>query len=543
MTDGQTGVATLERERAPFFEDDRPDPPRHTRRPPRAEGTGSRARLGRLWKSCKPEAGDRRPLALFLVVLVAGALLRFWNVGRQPGWQNDETVYTEIGRNVAVHGQITEHAQQLVAKGPFLFHPPFYFLLLGGWFRLFGSGITQARTLSVVASLVMLVLLFRLMWKLYDARLAAISVCLVILDGWMIFVERISYIENTLMVLVVLAMICYQRAIESPTLRRYVIAGAMFGACAVFKQTGAYLLVVALVHFVITRRDGRGRRAMMGVAALIIGLYVSMMVIAFDLNSHHFFITDTIIQFDRTFGLRESHGTLTSPLKGIELLERQYYVFLPSLLVAVTSFLVLIRRTIQCLRARSFAPIGEETLLYSWSAGAIVSFGVISLRFPQYFVLVLVPMYCYLYQEAVRYFRRVRIDHPHSPYGKLVPSVIAGLVVALGLASATSRVYLRHDNVLLDVREYAIHHIPRDSSVVTLEAVGDEIPQPWCTEANFNACNTAGNVKYIITYVTFLQPNPPAIKKRLRQGQGGWVRKRTFRGFKETATVWELTGR
>src|SRR5271168_407896 len=121
-----------------------------------APGDGAPARSRSGWLP-RPLAGRTRPwpvLAVFGLILAAAAALRLWDLGRKPGWQSDETVYTDIAKNLATSGSLSEHIQYHTSWAPFLFHPPFYFLLLAGWFKVVGAGVPQARMLAVIASLV-----------------------------------------------------------------------------------------------------------------------------------------------------------------------------------------------------------------------------------------------------------------------------------------------------------------------------------------------------------------------------------------------------
>jgi 4-amino-4-deoxy-L-arabinose transferase-like glycosyltransferase len=106
-------------------------------------------------------------LAAFVPLLAGAAALRLWDLGGKPGWQSDETVYADVARNLATSGSLSAHIQYHTSWAPFLFHPPFYFLLLAGWFKITGAGVPQARLLSVIASLVTLCMLVRLIWRLH----------------------------------------------------------------------------------------------------------------------------------------------------------------------------------------------------------------------------------------------------------------------------------------------------------------------------------------------------------------------------------------
>ena len=93
-------------------------------------------------------AGLRYKYALFLGIILLATFLRLWNLAGAPFYEWDEPIYSAIGSNVAEHGLI-QTKQEIGADEPvFLYHPPFHFLLLGQWFKQFGSSIESARTVG-----------------------------------------------------------------------------------------------------------------------------------------------------------------------------------------------------------------------------------------------------------------------------------------------------------------------------------------------------------------------------------------------------------
>jgi hypothetical protein len=82
--------------------------------------------------------------------------------------------------------------------------------------------------------------------------------------------------------------------------------------------------------------------------------------------------------------------------------------------------------------------------------------------------------------------------------------------------------------------------IPRGSVVVTEEEVGDEIPQQWCTPARAASCGPATG--YVITYTSYLEPAAPPADHAFWALMRRATRVITFTGFKESVTVWRLTG-
>jgi 4-amino-4-deoxy-L-arabinose transferase-like glycosyltransferase len=465
-----------------------------------------------------------------VATLASVTLIRLWQVGGKPGWQSDEPVYTAVAANVARFGTLNEHIQYGLSWSPFLFHPPFYFLVLAGWFDLVGTGVPQARVLAVLMTLIMFALLCRLLWKLHGPRVALVTLTLVAFDGWLLYIQRVSYIENTLFVLIMTGLLMYQRALERRGWLSFLVAGMVIGCATVFKYTGVYLIVTVGIYWLIVRREHRLHLTLLGGWAFILALYAAIMTPLFHVGPNNWFISDNLLQLERVTGLRSSGGTLTSPLALGYLLAHQYAVFLPSLIVATASFVLVVRKVVQCARTRSVAPLERNTLLFSWTVAGIIVFGASRLRYQQYFALLLVPMYSFLWTELLHTV--ARYSRPRR-----IAAAVAAVVVLAGLGSFYLRVVSRNDNVLAQTRQYALTEIPQNDVVLTPEQIGDEVGQRWCTLYRAPACRYAAT--YIITYITFLQGNPPHdpfVSALLRES----AKVKTFRGFKETVTVWRI---
>jgi 4-amino-4-deoxy-L-arabinose transferase-like glycosyltransferase len=500
-----------------------------TARTSRADGINGRlaaeipARRNRVAYAC---------LASFFFVLSLATALRLWDIGNRPGWQADEPVYASVARNILLHGTLNDHIQYAEGWSPFLYHPPFYVLLLSQWFKVFGAGVPQARELSAVSSVVMFALLYWLIARLHNSVTAIFTLIFVMLDGWLIFIERISYIENTLMIFVVASFLTYQWAMRSPSAGRFIGVGALLGFTAIFKHTGFYVLPAVALHYAVTRQEGRKHLLLASTAAAVIGLYVAGMIWLFDIGRERWYLAQTLIQIQRVLGLRQSRGTLGSPLKFLYLVSHQYAVFVPSLVVAVAGVALLCRRSIQCLRRRSWEPVRSNSILYCWSVAGIVVFGVSQLHFPQYFALMLIPVYCFLWTELAQNARALRSGRA------IIAAVILPLVLSASIWSFYSRVVARNDNVLLQVKRYVERHIPRTDTLITEEQIADEILQPWCSVARAGACRIVA--PYAITYKTYLEPVAPAGDRAFFVIMRGATRLKTFVGFKETITVWKL---
>jgi 4-amino-4-deoxy-L-arabinose transferase-like glycosyltransferase len=483
-------------------------------------------RLGRL-----DRLSARVYVGLFAGTMLLAGVLRFWSIGSRPGYEWDEPVYTNIAANAVRLGSITIKPEYGVESAPYLFHPPFYFLELGGWFSVTGVGITQARILGAVVSLLGLAVLYCLLREIIG-RLALVAVALVAVDGWLVFTQRVSWIENSLLVLMFLALWFYYRATQRPTIANYVLAGFWLGAATMFKYLGVYVVVATLIDWCIERRDGRKYVVMFLTTAATIAVYVAVMLLIFQDGTRNVFWDDSTVQFKRTVGLHESRGTLSSLRDYVVPLLHRYRVFAGTMLVALGGILLLLFRLGQCAWSRSLAPVRPNSLLFSWALAGLISFGSINLKFPHYFELLLIPLYAYLVAEVARIARHAGT----APWRRQLLAAAAAAVVVLGLCAFGWRIVGQSDNALKDVADYAGAVIPRDAVVITEETIGTIIPQPYAKM--YRAGEVAGVARYIITYESQTQriPTYPALRDLLRRS----TRVAVFKGFKEKLTVWRI---
>ena len=285
---------------------------------------------------------------IFVMVLVVGTGLRLWRLGVSPAWQWDEAVYYRVSVNVQ-HGVLSEHSHYGVPWEPFLYQPPLYFLLLSRWFNFIGASIYHARLLGVILTAAMQGVLFRLLWKIHGPAVALFAIIPVIFDGWLMYIERVSYMENVLMLLVVTGFLLYQRALERPSWQRFAIAGLAIGFAASFKQTGVYAIPAVMLCWLVTRRAHRGHLVLLGAAMMVIVAYLAVMVRVFDVPGHDWYIGQSTTQVRRVLGLQQSGGTLTSPGGVLHLLAAQYKYFISSVLLAATAFVIAARRILAVL--------------------------------------------------------------------------------------------------------------------------------------------------------------------------------------------------
>jgi glycosyltransferase AglI len=477
-----------------------------------------------------PEPASRRLIwiAVFAGILAIAAALRLWQLATKPDWQFDEAIYWNIARNLQLHGTLNEKITFGAPWEPFLYQPPLYLIALARWFAVTGSSsIYHARLLGVGCSLGSLTLLWRLAWRLNGPRAATFMIIPVAFDGWLLFVQRVSYIENVTLLLVIAGMLLYQRALDSPSWHRFALAGLVVGLAVCVKYTGLYAIITVVLCWLTIRRDRNGHLILLGAAVSVLAAEQLALTLLFDIPGHDWFINQSSTQIGRVLGVGMSKGTLDSPLALVHLLFAQYKVFLPSFAIALAALVVAIMRLVSAYRRRDASPLRPQALLYAWAIAGVVVFGFSSLRYQQYFALVLVPLYCIWWTEVWHWKR-----------GMTIKVLAATLAVVAGLSSFWLRVGSQSDNVFAQVQQYAATSIPANAVVLADESVGDLIRQPYCQEQAANPC--LWHATYAITWTTYLQSTvklgDPAFSFMMLGATREWSRT----GFNGTITVWRL---
>ena len=247
---------------------------------------------------------------------------RIWQLAAKPDWQYDEGVYTRVATNLLQHGTLSEHITVNTPWQPFLYQPPFYFTVLARWFALTGPSIYHARIFGVLCSVVTLAMLHRIVLRVHGPRVALFVMLPVIFDGWLLYIQRCSYIENPLLMLVTAGILLYQWALDKPSWQRFAAAGGMLGFAAVFKHTGVYSIGAVALCWLILRREHRKHLILLISFAVVVVTYVAWMVHTFDVPGHDWYVHQTMVQIRRVLGLQHSGGTVTSPVKFLHLLLR-----------------------------------------------------------------------------------------------------------------------------------------------------------------------------------------------------------------------------
>jgi 4-amino-4-deoxy-L-arabinose transferase-like glycosyltransferase len=193
----------------------------------------------------------RRRVMLWLLLGLAAAL-RVWKIGDKNLWL-DESLSWESA---------TSSVRQLIWNSATDIHPPLYYLSLKLWIWMWGDSLAAMRSLSAIASVVALYLLFRLV----DGVMPA-GACYAVVLWCALSPHEVHYAQEIRMYAPLTAAtlglcLAYRRWIDSAGERRWpLILYAVATAIALSFHYFAALVVGALwLHFVV----GGGRRAVAG---------------------------------------------------------------------------------------------------------------------------------------------------------------------------------------------------------------------------------------------------------------------------------------
>jgi hypothetical protein len=465
------------------------------------------------WGLSAPAWWARRSVQIGAVALLiaVGGVLRLVTA-LAPGTAVDELTYQYIGAYTWKHGVPTIRPEYGHATQPFLYHPPFFFHLLAWWFALWNNdSIVTARLLSVVSSVIALIVLYFVGRKLIGQLSTILVVFLLALDPWIIFTNRSVFIENSQMIIILLAMLALwyaDRVDPQQTTRyvmRYVLAGALVGAVATYKQIGGYLFFALVINAILlTPKRWRGYVIAIVSGAAVFALYLVTMHLIYG----HLFDSATITQIKRTFGARQSAGLNYGPATVVAAIVRTYFIYVTTIVSLILGAIA----AASCIHRRLQGRRNQDPLVLSWAIAGILCGVGMALKSPHYFILWLFPLYFLVAQEAPNGIRWLRAQLNWS--AQTMTRVLVGVLLlsfVLDLWTIRERFYTSSNDSLARAVTYINRHVPKQAIVATPYYIGALIrPQyvlpPTTRRALYNSGAT-----YLAVYWSLTNPIPPAL--------------------------------
>lgn len=451
----------------------------------------------------------------WLVLLFVSILLfsRFYNLAKFPGAEWDESTYQCIGQNFAQFGKVFAkddiEVKSTQSDGGYWYQPPFYFMLLGEWFKITASNdLSSARQLAALANALMVTTLFLFSKHLLGSwKKALLPVLLITCDAWLLLSSRTAWFENHMMLLGVLSLIFWHHAGEEKNENKqfllYALAGLLAGSAFVFKLLGVVFPLAMALHWMTQpRKNWRYRLVCLYLTFLVALAYVFYGL----LSGHENFISQTLHQFLRGVSPTVKSGgvnfNLTEAIKIT--LSSTYILFIPSITLLGTAGLILFKDFIKLLKGK------EVDIMACWAATAIGFFAVIRLRNPHYAMMYVTPAAFYLGLKLA--------ECPRKWSTIIFSAYIAISVLAIGVRANIP------DSALSEAREYITQNIYSQQVIVTEESIGCGIPQQYLNIRLRKNREPSKLVEYKVQYVVFIQSRSyqptmePEFKKLVNKG-------------------------
>lgn len=200
----------------------------------------------------------RRPLsptAILAAILTAGAALRFATLSTQSFWL-DEAIAINSAR-LDIGGMLDSLAR---TEG----NPPFYFLLLDGWMRVFGDSEAGARSLSALIGTATILVGFQIGRELATPRVGLVLAALVVFNPLLWWFSQEARPYALLVLLSGVSFLFFARALERPG-GRVLFAWALASGLAFATHYFAGLLILPEAAWLVYKLRPR-RPALLAVA-------------------------------------------------------------------------------------------------------------------------------------------------------------------------------------------------------------------------------------------------------------------------------------
>lgn len=478
------------------------------------------------WQHLRTEFG----LVSLLLVIFCG--IRYL-AAIYTGIEVDEPIYRYAAVYAAQYGFPAVRAAAGQMTIPFLYHPPFFLLILGQWFKIWhDTSYFTGRLFNVCTSTLMLLLLYLFVRHKIGLSEAVLALLFIGSDAWIIFTNQGIYLENSQLILIILAFWAYWWATETASSSwkqvsgRFLFTGVIVGCVLIYKQIGGFIILSILANWLFQRRHLLGHLLLLIVSGAIFCGYLLVMHLSFGT----LFDSATSVQIGRTFWARSSAGLTYSPWLALEAIGNRYFIFLTTIVVLASGSALAIIRSIQHL----FRKRQGNTIVLSWALGGVVFALSISLKSPHYMILWLVPLYLLITQEVCRWMRRRLAILQRVTWIAL----IASSLILINLWSYQARFLHVPGNTLAMADAYINATIPTSAVVITEDYIGVDI-QPQYININFIQTPQAifqSQAGYIALYWSTTEPIPASF---------GDVAKyctplATFSGFKDNIEVCKI---
>jgi hypothetical protein len=482
-------------------------------------------------------SGERFIVGFLLVF----AFLSRWYAALHTGLEVDEPIYHNAAELLLIYGVPVLRPAYLHPLTPFLYHPPFFFYILAGWYYLWHStSYLTARMLSVVISCIMLLIFYLLLRRMAGRLTALLALTFLVGDLWVIFTNQAIYLENSLMILVISAIWAYWHATTTVFVSRkkeftwYCIAGLLVGSVVIYKQIGGFIALVILLNLLLIRNHWYQHLVLLTATLLTILCYVLGMYWVFG----HAFEAATFDQILRTLGLKAAPGLNDNVWTALQAFLGRYWMFFMTLIALLCGFALSVVRYLQ---AFFLGRKISQPLLVSWALSGMIFSIAISLKSPHYLILWIIPLYALLSLELSRFISswnwRLFIPGSKPQQARVLSALLVFcLFMTVGNAIGFQQRFVNiPGDALVQSETYINKTLPSSAVVVTENYIGVDLTPAFLDISLINTPKliASHHVTHLALYWTQTQPIPTSL---------GHVQKycapmRYFSGFKDQIEV------
>ena len=171
-----------------------------------------------------------------------------------PGMFMDGATYAAIGKNAMEMGRWLVPYYNAEAYPRFAEHPPFYFMYLGGIFKIFGVSWTTARLAVLFLNLITVTTLWYTLKGLINRRYAFLTLLILCLSYPFIRKCRYPLLETPLLLFSTLCFLSYYKAFLWNKGKDYFLAGLFWGCALLMKGHAAFFIPAGIgLHLLLTQ--------------------------------------------------------------------------------------------------------------------------------------------------------------------------------------------------------------------------------------------------------------------------------------------------
>jgi uncharacterized membrane protein len=217
-------------------------------------------------------------IIVIIIVIIFGVFFRVTNIDKKiywhdevytslrvAGYNDDQVIETFFNGNIITAKELLKF-QNLSPNTPLSNtikslnkhpeHPPFYYILLRFWQDIFGSSIIINRSLSIIFSLLIFLLIYWVSWELFNDKLIAlITVGLIAISPFQILYAQEAREYSLWMLTITLSSLFFMKSINTNKVINWISYSLILSATFYTSILSAFLPIVNIAYIYLIRKS------------------------------------------------------------------------------------------------------------------------------------------------------------------------------------------------------------------------------------------------------------------------------------------------